>query len=80
MIQQIETDRGRKVKKEGHGGHGGRGYGSGGYRGQTPFVSKAFKYPIVEIASDTYNTGQSKFSAKFTQSRKTLLFLLNINR
>ena len=66
MSQQVDTGRGRQVKKEGHGGcggRGGRGYGGGGYRVRTPFVSKAFKSPIVEIASDTFNAGQSKFSA-----------------
>ena len=72
MSQQVDTGRGRQVKKEGRGGRGGRGYGGGGYRGQTPFVSKAFKSPIVDIASDTFNMGQSKFAAQFTQSRKIL--------
>ena len=57
------------MKKE---GRGGRGYGGGGYRGQTPLVSKVFKSPIVEIASDTFNTGQRKFAAQFTQSRKNI--------
>ena len=61
------------MKKEGRGGRGGRGYGSGGYRGRTPFVLKAFKSPIVEITSDTFNTGQSKFAAQFTQSRKNIV-------
>ena len=70
MSQQVDTGRGGKVKKEGYGGRGGQDYGSGGYRGQTPFVSKAFKSPIVEIASNTFNMGQSKFAAQFTQSRK----------
>ena len=36
------------------------------------FVSKAFKSPIVEITSNTFNTGQSKFDAQFTQSRKNI--------
>ena len=40
--------------------------------GQTPFVLKALKSPIVEIASDTFNTIQSKFATQFTQSRKKL--------
>ena len=70
MSQQADASRGWQVKKESRGGCGGRGYGGGGYRGQTPFVSKAFKSPIVEITSDTFNMGQSKFSAQFTQSRK----------
>ena len=60
------------MKKEGRGSRGGRGYGDGGYIGLTPFVLKAFKSPIVEIASDTFNTGQSKFAAQFTQSRKNI--------
>ena len=60
------------MKKEGRGGRGGRGYGGGGYRGRTPFLSKAFKSPIVEITSNTFNTGQSKFAAQFTQSRKNI--------
>ena len=60
------------MKKEGRGGRGVQGYGIGGYIGQTPFVSKAFKSPIVEITSDTFNTGQRKFAAQFTQSRKNI--------
>ena len=60
------------MKKEGHLGRGGQDYGGGGYRGRTPFVSKAFKYPIVEIAPDTFNTDQRKFAALFTLSRKKI--------
>ena len=69
MSQKVDTGRERQVKKE---GRGGRGYGGGGYRERTTFVSKAVKYPIVEIASDTFNTGQSKLAAQFTQSRKNI--------
>ena len=72
MIQQVDAGRGRQVKKEGRGDRGGRGCGGGGYIGRMPFVSKAFKYPIVEITSDTFNMGQSKFAAQFTQSRKNV--------
>ena len=75
MSQQVGAGRGGQVKKEVHGGRGGRGgqgYGGGEYRGRTSFVLKAFKSPIVEIASDTFNTGQSKFAAQFTQSRKNI--------
>ena len=61
-----------QVKKEFRGGRGGQGYGGGGYRERTPFVSKAFKSPIVEITSDTFNTVQSKFAAQFTLSRKNI--------
>ena len=57
MSQQADTGRGRQVKKE---GCGGRGYGVGGYRGRTPFVSKAFKSPNVEIAFDTLWGGYNK--------------------
>ena len=69
ISQQVDTGRGRQMKKE---VCGGRGYGSSGYRGRTMFVSKAFKYPILEITSDTFNTGQSKFAAQFTQSRENV--------
>ena len=31
-----------------------------------------FKSPIVDIASDTFSTGQSKFAAQFNQSRKNI--------
>ena len=79
MSQQVDTGPGRKVKKEGRGGRGGRGYGSGGYRGRTTFVSKAFKSPIVEIASNTFNTGQIKFAAQFTQSRKNIASYIQIS-
>ena len=72
MSQQADASRGRQGGKEGRGGCGGQGYGGGGYRGRTPFVSKAFKSPIVEITSDTFNTSQSKFSGRFTQSRKNI--------
>ena len=77
MSQQADTSHGRQVKKEVRGGRGGQGYGSGGYRRRTPFVSKALKSSIVEIASDTFNTSQSKFAAQFTQSRKTLPVISN---
>ena len=60
------------MKKEGHGGRGGRGCGGGGYIGRTTFVLKSFKSLILEITSDTFNTGQSKFAAQFTQSRKDI--------
>ena len=72
MSQQADASRGNQVKKEVRGGRGGRGYGGGGYKGQTLFVSKAFKSPIVDITSDTFNAGQSKLSAQFTQSRKNI--------
>ena len=72
MSQQTDASRGSQVKKEGRGGRVGRGYGGGGYRGRTPFVSQAFRSPIVEITSGTFNTGQIKFTGQFTQSRKKI--------
>ena len=69
MSQQADASRGRQVKKE---GRGGRGYGGGGYKGRTPFVLKAFKSPITEITSDTFNTGQRKFADQFNQSREKI--------
>jgi hypothetical protein len=35
-------------------------------------ATKAFKSTISEIAEDTFNTGQNKFPAQFTQSRKNV--------
>ena len=72
MSHQACTSHRRQVKKEVHGGRGGQGYGGGGYRGRMPFISKAFKSPIVYITSDTFNTSQIKFAAQFTQSRKNI--------
>ena len=34
-------------------------------------MTKAFKSTISEIAENTFNTGQNKFAAQFTQSRKS---------
>ena len=33
---------------------------------------KGFKSAIFEIVQDTFNTGQNKFAAQFTQSRKNV--------
>ena len=33
---------------------------------------KGYKSAISEIATDTFNTGQNKFAAQFTQSRKNV--------
>jgi hypothetical protein len=35
-------------------------------------TTKAFKSAICEIAEDMFNTGQNKFTAQFTQSRKNM--------
>jgi hypothetical protein len=57
----------------------GRGGGHGGGRGKSRYhpqggvdTKKAFKSAISEIAEDTFNTGQNKFTAQFTQSRKNV--------
>jgi hypothetical protein len=34
--------------------------------------TKGYKSAISEIAMDTFNTGQNKFAAQFTQSRKNV--------
>ena len=53
---------------------GGRGVGRVaryyGRKGDPP--SKGFKSAISEIANDTFNTGQNRFTAQFTQSRKNV--------
>ena len=35
-------------------------------------LTKGYKSVIAEIAQDTFNTGQNKFAAQFTQSRKNV--------
>jgi hypothetical protein len=35
-------------------------------------LTKGFKSGISEIAQDTFNTGQNKFAAQFTQLRKNV--------
>ncbi len=35
-------------------------------------ATKGFKSAISKIAQDTFNTGQNKFAAQFTQSRKNV--------
>ena len=57
----------------------GRGGGRGGGRGRPRYypqggvdAAKAFKSAISKIAEDTFNTGQNKSVAQFTQSRKNM--------
>ena len=57
----------------------GRGGGRVGGRGRSRHyprggvdTTKMFKSAISEIAEDTFNTGQNKFAAQFTQSRKNV--------
>ena len=35
-------------------------------------LTKGYKSAISEIATDTFNTGQNKFAAQFSQSRKNV--------
>jgi hypothetical protein len=60
-------------------GAAGRGGGRGSGRGKSRYyprggvdATKAFKSTISEIAEDTFNTGQNKFAAQFTQLRKNV--------
>ncbi len=64
------------MSQQGAAGHGG---GRGSSRGKSRYcpqggvdATKAFKSTISEIAEDTFNTGQNKFAAQFTQSRKNV--------
>jgi hypothetical protein len=66
----------------------GRGGGRGGSRGRPRYypqggvdAAKAFKSAISKIAEDTFNTGQNKSVAQFTQSRKNMsgVWLLHAN-
>ena len=34
--------------------------------------TKGYKFAISKIVTDTFNTGQNKFAAQFTQSRKNV--------
>jgi hypothetical protein len=67
MSQQAAAGRGAPAAA----GRGGRGRGRF-YRGKGDPPSKGFKSAISEIASDTFNTGQNRFAAQFTQSRKNV--------
>ena len=60
-------------------GAAGRGRGCGSSRGKSKYypqggvdATKAFKSTISKIAEDTFKTGQNKFAAQFTQSRKNV--------
>jgi hypothetical protein len=57
-------------------GAAGCGRGRGG-RGKPRYYprlreSKGFKFPISEVAHDTFNTGLDKFATQFTQSQKNV--------
>jgi hypothetical protein len=67
MSQQAAAGRGARMAGRGMTvGRGGKlryQFQSNGNR-----TTKDFKSTIVEIANDTFNTGQNKFAAQFTQS------------
>ncbi len=53
----------------------GRGGGCGGGRGKSRYYPRGgvdTTKAISEIAEDTFDTGQNKFAAQFTQSRKNV--------
>ncbi len=52
--------------------HGGGGRKSRFFTQRGGESTKGYKSAIAEIAQDTFNTGQNKFAAQFTQSRKNV--------
>jgi hypothetical protein len=63
MSQQAAAGRGMPVaRRAGRAGHF--------YRGQGDPPTKGFKSAISKIANETFNMGQNRFAAQFTQSRK----------
>jgi len=66
MSQQAAAGR-RAVVQERGAGRVARYFGK---KGDPP--SKGFKSAISEIANDTFNMGQNRFAAQFTQSRKNV--------
>ena len=65
MSQQAAAGRGTPVA--GRAGKAGRFY-----RGRGDPPTKGFKSAISKIANKTFNTGQNRFAAQFTQSRKNV--------
>ncbi len=52
---------------------GGQGTRNMRFHPSTGDATKGFKLSISEIATDTFNTGQNKFAAQFTQSQKNVV-------
>ena len=67
MSQQAAAGRGAPA-----GRGGGRGARNFRFNSRAGDATKAYKSAISEIAMDTFNTGQNKFAAQFTQSRKNV--------
>ena len=53
-------------------GRSGRGKGGRHQRFAITSAPKPFRSAITEIAHDTFNTGQTKYAAQFTLSRKNI--------
>jgi len=67
MSQQAAAGRGAAAQGRG----AGRVARYFGKKGGPPI--KGFKSAISKIANDTFNTGQNRFTAQFTQSRKNVV-------
>jgi len=67
MSQQAAAGRGAGPAGRGGGGRKPRYFPRAGGE-----ATKGFKSAISEIAQDSFNTGQNKFAAQFTQSRKNV--------
>ena len=67
MSQQAAAGRGAGPAGRGGGGRKPRYFPQAGGE-----ATKGFKSAISKIAQDTFNTGQNKFAAQFTQSRKNV--------
>ena len=65
MSQQAAAGRGAGPAGRGGGGRKPRYFPRAGGE-----ATKGFKSAISEIAQDTFNTGQNKFAAQFTESRE----------
>jgi hypothetical protein len=67
----------------GQGAPMGRGGGPGmrnmRYHPHAGDATKGFKSLVSKIAIDTFNTGQNKFAAQFTQSRKKVANYLQLH-
>jgi hypothetical protein len=68
MSQQAAAGRGTPMERG-----GGQGTRNLKFHPRTRESTKGYKSAISEIATDTFNTGQNKFAAQFTQSRKNVV-------
>jgi hypothetical protein len=68
MSQQAAAGRGTPM-----GRGGGQGTRNLKFHPRAGESTKGYKSAISEIATDTFNMGQNKFAAQFTQSRKNVV-------